>query len=212
MEMSIWQINFLVGALCISLSVSANIASTLVQSFPSNTVVSTVLSGIQFEHFKEKPSHVVKSKLSVEQFTSTVNTIANSYGLAQDVKNSILDGLHAEVNKEVVQQLKFTRGGPSSVIYGRIATMKRKDGTMDLAQAIHQVDFKLTPEIIHHKKKKRILGIVVRTKRWEEKKERTLSENDRQRLLSFVQGKALSGFNDMFTAQISGTCSADSGC
>ena len=201
---------------CIALSCGedggSKVAIALVQSFPPNTQISTSVSGIPFEYFREKPVHLLKSRLSIQQFTSTVNDIIKSYELDAEVKNALLDAQYAEVNKEVIQKLKFTRGKQSNAIYGRIATIKREDGTIDLAQAIHEVDFQLKPEIIQHKKVRRNFWGRKRTKRWEEKKERTLSENERQYILSFVQGKSLSGFSAKFAAQISGTCSAGSAC
>ena len=113
--------------------------------------------------------------------------------------------MYAEVNKILIREFNFKRGGPGNVIHGRIATIKRSDGTIDLAQAIHKIDFRLQQEIIHHKKKRK-LGIVVKVKRWTEERPRSISEADRNRLHSYAQYKALFGFSSSFGNHISGAC------
>lgn len=92
----------------------------------------------------------------------------------------ILEGLCARVNEAVIRKFKVIDGGQNTMMHGHVATMKRQDGTMDLAVAVQQADFKLEPEEIHHKNVKRFFGIVYDIDRWVERRERTLSENDRQ--------------------------------
>lgn len=188
-----------------------NVASALVTSFPTATVSSVSDIGLSFEYFTDTAHNSVELELSPQKFSQIVESFSGSYGLTDGVKNSILDGLYGQVNQVRFQQLDFIRGGPGHAAYGCVATMKREDGTIDLAVAASQANFKLNPEIIHHKKVKRFLGIKTGTKRWVETKERTLSEKDRGRITDYMMKKALDGFSAKFRNQITGTC-ASSGC
>ena len=170
------------------------IGSVLVNSFPSLSQVAPSVEGIPFQYFNETPSHVVKNGLAIPQFTALVNDLSSTHGLADDMKRSILDAQYTAVSAEVIREFKFIRGGPGTVTYGRIATMKKPDGTIDCAHAIHKVNFELQPEIIVHKKKKRFAGVVVKVKKRTERHPLSLSEADQNRLYSYTQYKALTGF------------------
>lgn len=209
--MDIWLF-YAIGAFCISFSGGERlyVATALVRSFPPDTgVYTSVRSEIPFEYFTEKPLYVLKSKLTTKQFTSVVNTLMKSHGLTDEVKDTVLKGLYARVNEAVIRQFKFSVGGPCTMMYGHVATMKGQDGTMDLAVAIQQADFKLEPEEIYHRDVKRFFGIEYGVDRWVERRERTLSVNDREYLYNFLQGKALAGFNKL-SAQFADYCSVDS--
>ena len=199
-------ISFIVIITTLNFAEGYNVANALVQSFPQNSKVAPSLPGIPFQNFQETPSHVVRYGLTSGQFSEHVDELSSTYSLSESTKTFILDGMYAEVNKEVIREFNFKRGGPGNVIHGRIATIKRSDGTIDLAQAIHKVDFKLQPEIIHHDRKRRILGIVVRVERWKEERPRSISEADQNRLHSYAQYKALFGFSGSFGNHISGAC------
>ena len=145
---------------------------------------------LHFDKFEERGSDNLEVELSVGDFASKVDRLSADFGLDGDVKQSILEGQYAEVNKNIIKRFQFKRGQGGNIVQGLVATRKRQIGTIDFGHVIRRVDFRLSPEIIHHKKKKKkCFGLMHKTKRWTETRPRSLSHNDEALLEQYIQRK-----------------------
>lgn len=192
------------------------VATALLQSFPRGSgsfhEVQQAVKRLPFQTFREAASDDINVGLTVPQFENKVLGLARDFGLDEAMKQSILEGQYAEVNKEIVKKFAFKRGQAGEVIQGLIATMKRPDGTIDIGHVIHRLEFQLAPEIIRHKKKKK-KWFKNRTKVWYEAIMRTLSHKDEELLTSYVEHKLSDGLEHIrqkAQAVGEGTCTADS--
>ena len=172
------------------------VANALMRSFPRGSgnfnEVQKALKALPFQNFREAASDDLNLGLTVQQFKDKVQTLARDFGLGDDTKQSILEGQFAEVNKEVVKNFLFKRGEAGKVTQGLIVTMKRPDGTIDIGHVIHRLDFRLAPEIIMHKRRRR-RGFRRRTRVRYEAKMRSLSHRDEELLVSYVGHKLYEG-------------------
>lgn len=194
---------------------AGNIASALARGFSTDTQLSTAEQSVRqipFEYFNEKPSYGIQHHMSVGEFTTYVGRLASDFGIPKDIESSILDGIHAEVNREIVKEIRFSKGNPGTVTYGQVSTLRHADGRIDMAHTIHHVSFKLKPDIIKKKKKKRFLGIKVGSRTKYIQVERNLSDREMAVLVNYAQHKAFSSFRSSYAREIDGgTCPAG-GC
>lgn len=95
------------------------------------------------------------------------------------------------MNQEIVQEFKFEKGAPGSVLYGRIATLKHEDSTIDLAYVFFFLEFKLSPKKIEERRRKKFLFITYGSHTVVRFEERNLSEKDKEHISDFYRIKAL---------------------
>ena len=86
---------------------------------------------------------------------SKVDRLSADFGLDVDVKQSILEGQYAEVNKNITKRFQFKRGQAGNIlqclvvymyvymcvhVQGLVVTRKSLVGTIDFGH-VHRVDF-----------------------------------------------------------------------
>ena len=104
-DVVIVSIVVLIFGTCCSQLAYGNVASVLVKGFSIDNQLAQAEQGIRqipFTSFNERPSHSVQYRMSTGEFTSFVRSLASNYAIPKVMENSILDGLYAEVNREVV--------------------------------------------------------------------------------------------------------------
>ena len=193
------------------------IVAALINAYPKDGLVDLnslreSLKKIPFSNFQERASDDLEVGLSLDDFKSRVGRLTTDFGLNDGVKQSILEGQYAEVNKEVIKRFEFRRGESGQVIQGIAATRKRQDGTIDFGHVIHRLNFQLSPEVIQHSRTRR-RWFRSRTRTWYEARSRTLSHKDEVLLVNYVQRKLVDGIDHLKSKALSlgeGTCNADS--
>ena len=177
---------------CVS---AQTVESSLLSDYSSGKLkaVKDAVKQLPFERFQDLTANSIFRSLSSSLFTSKVEELTKAHGLSQQVKDSILDGMYAQVNKAQVQSFHFERGtGISS--YAKFATLRKQDGTMDFSYMIASLNFSLKPTILVYKKTKK-KWFKKRTKHYYESRPRSLSEQERQRITDYVYHEAHHSFN-----------------
>ena len=182
-----------------------NVASVLARGFSTDSQLSLAeqdIRQIPFKSFNERPSHGVKYGMSTGDFTTFVRSLSSNFAIPKDTENSILDGLYAEVNREVVREINFSKGS-GYVTYGQVSTLRHNDGRIDLAHTIHHLSFQLQPA---HKKKKQC-------RRHKNKKPRNLSEQELTAMMNYAKYKAITNFRSGHAGDIAtGDSCPSEGC
>jgi len=184
-----------------------SVGKILLDSFTSEDIKETDLTaaeelvrGFTFDKYNEQISCKILTKIKLEDFETLVSRIVTRYQIPVDIKERILDGQYAEANQEIVQEFKFEKGAPGSVLYGRIATLKHEDSTIDLAYVFFFLEFKLSPKKIEERRRKKFLFITYGSHTVVRFEERNLSEKDKEHISDFYRIKALKGFKKEFPA------------
>ena len=178
------------------------VAMVLVSAFSRDTVTSKDLTaadeavrGLTFDLFNEHASSRVMTGIELADFETLINGIAKRMEIPDDIRLDILDSKLAATNQEVVRNFYFAKGESGSFTYnGRIVTVKPNKSTINLAYSIYHLDFKLSPQVIEHTKKKKFLGFTTGKKVWRETKERNLSTREQEHLSLYFMDKAIKGF------------------
>ena len=185
-----------------------NVAKALVKLFSKDeetikdlTAADEVVRGLTFDLFNEKVSCKVMKGILLQDYKTVVDRFVQRYSIPKDVESSLLDGELAEENFEVIVNFKFAKGETGGFTYGRVATVKH-DGKIDMAYSVYFLEFKLSPRVIEHKKKKKFLGFTIGTKVWRETQERNLSVKDRDYMQSYFMKKAIEGFREQYSGLI----------
>lgn len=183
----------------------ARVAMVLVSTFSRDKVTSKDLTaaeesvrGLTFDVFNEKTSCRVMTGIRLADFEPLVNSIAERMGFPDDVRKAILESKFAEVNNEVIYDFRFTKGETGRFTYGRIATLKPDDATINLAYSVYNLEFKLSPQVIEHTKRKKFLGFTTGKKVWRETRERNLSAKEQDWLRIYFLNKAVKGFKEEY--------------
>ena len=72
-----------------------------------------------------------------------------------------------KVNMQEIMDFKFKKGDDDKFGYGRMYTRKSQNGEVDIAIAMYNLDFKLSPKIVQYEKTTTFLGFVTgSTKMW----------------------------------------------
>ncbi|KXJ05266.1 hypothetical protein AC249_AIPGENE6409 [Exaiptasia diaphana] len=164
------------------------------------TSAEELVRGLTFDKYNEEISCKILSKIKKEDFEEVVDRIATRHKIPENYKQAILDGKFGEVNREVIREFKFEKGKHGTVQYGRTLTIRRKDGTIDLAYALFSLEFKLSPIRIEERIRKRFLFITYGSRTIVRFEERNLSEKDKDNLFDFYRSKALKGFMKEYPA------------
>ena len=141
----------------------AKVAMVLVSAFSKDKVTSKDLTaadeavrGLTFDLFNEHVSSRVMTGIELADFETLINSIAKRLKIPDDIRLAILEGKLAATNQEVVRNFYFAKGESGSFTYnGRIVTVKPNKSTINLAYSLYHLDFKLSPQVIEHTKKKK---------------------------------------------------------
>ena len=190
-----------------SLSTVVSVGKILLDSFSSKdvkrkdlTAAEELVKGLTFDKYNEEIACKILTKINETDFETVVSRIATRHQIPADIQDSILDGKYGEVNREIVREFKFEKGGPGSVLYGRTVTVKREDSTIDLAYAFFFLEFQLSPRKIEERHRQRFLGIVYGSHTVVRFEERNLSEKEKEQIFNFYRVKALNGFQKEYPA------------
>ena len=195
--------------------VDGNVAAVLANGFSTDkqiTLAEQKIRQIPFKYFSERPSHGVRLRMSTGEFTAFVRRLASDFTIPKDVEASILDGLYAAVNREIVKEIYFSKGNPGFVTYGQVSTLRHNDGRIDLAHTIYHFSFQLEPDIVKYKKPKRFLGIEYGSKTKYKKVDRTLSDQDMTILVDYAKYRAFTNFKNGYAREITGGSCHVGGC
>ena len=128
----------------------------------------------------------------------SLQRLTSDFTIPRDIQELILDVLCAEVNREVIREMYFSRGNPGWVTYGQIVTRRCNDGSIDVAHTVHRISFQLQPMIIttKHKKTKRRFGIKCghKNKYRSTAVPRSLSDQEGKDLQTYAKCKAFLDF------------------
>ena len=190
----------------------AHVAMVLVSTLSSDKVTSRDLAaaeesfrGLTFDVFNEKISCRVMTGIRLADFETLVNSIARRMGFPDGVREAILESKYAEVNDEVKYEFKFAKGETGSFTYGSIATVRPDDATINLAYSVYNLEYKLSPQVIEHTKKKKFLGFTTSNEVWREKRERNLSVKEQDWLRIYFLNKAVKGFKEYYAGLLEGS-------
>ena len=189
----------------------ARVAMVLVSAFSRDKVTSKDLTaaeesvrGLTFDLFNEKTSCRVMTGIKLDDFETLINSIARRLEIPDNIRLAILESKLAKVNTEVTIDFKFAKGETGSFTYGRIATDKPDDTTINLAYSVYHLEFKLSPQVIEHTKKKKFLGFTTGKKVWRETRERDISVKEQDRLRIYFLNKAVKGFKEEYAGLLEG--------
>lgn len=191
-----------------SLSTAQSAAKILLKSLTSEEITETDLTaaeelgcGFTCDKYKEEIVTQVSEKIKLTDFATLVRRIAARNGIPAKIQDGILAGQHCGVNERRISEFKFQKGETGSFVYGRTATVKREDSTIDLAFVLFHLEFKLSPRRIEERHREAILGIIPNGSytvvRFEE---RNLSEKEQEHITIFFRAKALKGFMQEYPA------------
>ena len=181
------------------------VAMLLVSAFSRDTVTSKDLTaadeavrGLTFDLFNEHVSSDVMAGIELADFETLINGIAKRMNIPDDIRLDILRSKLAATRQEVVRNFHFAKGETGSFTFGRIDTVKPNKSTINLAYSLYHLDFKLSPQVIEHTKKKKFFGFTIGKKVWRETKERNLSTREQEHLSLYFMDKAIKGFKGDF--------------
>jgi hypothetical protein len=185
-----------------------NVAQALVRLFSKDeerakdlTAADELVRGLTFDMFDEKISCRVGRGILLTDYRTVIENFARRFSIPDDVKDSLFDGQYHEDMVEVVQNFKFEKGKKGSFVYGRVATIKHGD-KIDMAYSVYTLDFKLSPIVIEHRKKKKFLWFTTGEKVWHETKERNMSSKEKDNLQEHLMIKAISKFRTEYAGLI----------
>ena len=186
----------------------AHVAMVLVSAFSRDIVSSNILTaaeeyvrGLKFDVFNEIIFCDLKTGIRLADFETVVNGIAgllSPIGFPDDVHQAILDSKHAEVNDEEICDFRFPKGEAEHFTYGRFATVKPDDATINLAYSVYHLKFKLSPQVIEDTRKNEFLGFTNSKEVWRETREINLSVIKHDRLRIYFLNKAVKSFKEEY--------------
>ena len=186
------------------MSTTGPISSALMQAFPTGRHklehAKQQIREIPFIRFDETSSHGAQHDLAAGDFTNFFQRLTSDFTIPRDIQKLILDALCAELNREVIREMYFSRGNPGWVTYGQIVTRRCNDGSIDVAHTVHRISFQLQPMIIttKYKKTKRILGMKCghKNKYRSTAVPRSLSDQEGKDLQTYAMCKAFLDFTE----------------
>lgn len=190
------------------MSTALSVTKILLESFTSEEITETDLTaaeelvrGLTFDKYDERIITKESNNIKLKDFATLVSRIATRYQIPADIEGEILDGQYCEVNKAQIREFKFQKGETGRILYGRTATVKREDSTIDLAFVLFHLEFKLSPKRIEERHRKKFLGLITygshSVVRFEE---RNLSEKEQEHISDFFRAKAVKGIKQEYPA------------
>ena len=162
------------------------------------TAAEESVRGLTFDVFNENTSCRVMTGIKLDGFETLINNIARHLGIPDDIRDAILESNFAEVNSEVTIDFCFAKGETGNFTYGRTATVKPDDTTINLAYSVYHLEFKLSPQVIEHTKKKKFLGFTTGKKVWRETRGRNLTVKEQDHLRTYFKKKTMDGFKEEY--------------
>ena len=171
-----------------------SVADVLAQGFSTDNQISSadncIIRKIPFQSFNERKFYGVKYRMSKGDFTEFVHGLSSKFAVPKVTENSLLEVLYAEVNKEVVREIHFSKGF-GYVTYGQVSILRHNDGWIDLAYTIHHVSFQIQPGMVRHEKSSGLSDWGHKTKY---RGEPSLSDQEMTILLNYAKYKAINNF------------------
>lgn len=190
------------------MSTALSVTKILLESFTSEEITETDLTaaeelvrGLTFDKYNEKIITKEGNNIKLTDFATLVSRIATRYQIPADIEGAILDGQYQKVNKAQISEFKFQKGETGSILYGRTATIKQEDSTIDLAFVLFHLEFKLSPKRIEERHRKKFLGLITygshSVVRFEE---RNLSQKEQDHISDFFRAKVVKGIKQEYPA------------
>ena len=194
----------------ISGAVASEVAKVMVKVLSSSeettrnlTEAEETVRGLTFDLFREKTLCKLLQGIMLEDYESLVNGLAKRLDLPELISAGMLDNKYLAVGHESVIDFKFEKGTPGFFTLGRIATVRTEGNKIDMAYAIYHLDFKISPNVIEHKKKKKFLGFTTGSKVWHTTRERNMSQTEQASMKSYFMKKAIDEFKKEYSGFIS---------
>ena len=192
-----------------------SVVNTMVNAFTTDEetteyrLAEETVRGLTFDKFNETVSCKVLKGIELCNFHTVIDGIAKRFQIPDDIKGSILTGMYAQENYEVILDFKFSKGEVGGFIYGRFATIKRPGNVIDAAYSVYNLVFKLSPRVVEKVKEKKFLGYTLKKEKWERNIDRDLSEREQDHMRVYFLRKAIDGFRREYAGLIKGdTCPA----
>ena len=134
--------------------------------------------------------------IELSAYDQVIEIVASSLKLPPHIKSQLLVGKHLKLNVQVIKDFKFKKGDDGSFVYGRMVTYKSQNDQVDIALAMYDLTFKLSPLRIEHKKAKLFLGFfdIGETEVWTDETARSLSMQRDGALRAYFLKQALNEF------------------
>ena len=189
----------------------ACVAVALAKAFSGDTATGRGLTaaeesvrGLKFDVFKEKTSCRLMTGIRLTDFESLVNSMAKRMDFPDGLRGAILESQFAGESHQVIREFWFKKGEIGSFTFGRVAALRQDDTTIDLAYAVYDLEFKLSPDVTDHEKKKKFLCFTIGKKVWQETREKDLSIKEKDCLQMYFANKAVKGFKEEYHALMEG--------
>ena len=148
-------------------SASEALITSLSEDTETTTDLAEPLEGLTFDTFKESAFIQEMNGIELSAYDKVFEIIASTLQLPDHIKSQLLAGKYIKVNMQEIMDFKFKKGDDGKFAYGRMYTRKSQNGEVDIAIAMYNLDFKLSPKIVQYEKKTTFLGFVTgSTKMW----------------------------------------------
>ena len=155
------------------------------------------LEKLKFTKFKEDFSFKSLKGMPIKEFKGFADRLQKRFELLDDVKNSLLDGLIADENQEMLKSFHFD-DGKGNIRHGRFITLKRND-KMDVAYAVYTLSFELVENEISELVYELLFHMVPVSKIWSYKKEApNLTEGQKNKFSQWCEVKLFNSFQEKF--------------
>ena len=161
--------------------------------------------GLHFDFIDDDSYCQLLQRMKKPDFDIVVADIAEEeFEYPQRIKNKVMRGKRAPVNKILVSHFRYEVGKGGSAKYGFIATLKHEDNTFDLAVCMQSLNFKLAPRKILHEKKTKVFGMTTSESTWIEYVETSLSQDQKEQLEGYLRTRLFKTFTADFSNMLPG--------
>ena len=191
----------------------AHVAMVLVSAFSRDiansnlTAAEEYVRSLKFDVLNEIIVCDIMTGTTLADFETVVNSISgllSPIGFPDYVYQSIVGGKFAEVNEELIRDFRYSKGEAGHFMYGRFATVKPDDATINLAYSVYDLEFEFSPHVIEHVKTRKFLGFTIGEKVWRETREIDLSIKEQDWLRIYFLSKAVKGFKEQYADLLEG--------
>ena len=161
--------------------------------------------GFHFDFIDDDSYCQLLQRMKEPDFAIVVADIAEEeFEYPQQIKNQVMRGKRAPVNKILVSQFRYEVGKGGSAKYGFIATLKHEDNTFDLAVCMQSLNFKLAQKKILHEKKTKVFSMTTSESTWIEYVETSLSQDQKEQLEGYLRTRLFKTFTAHFSNMLPG--------
>ena len=120
---------------------------------------------VAFDRYEAKQDMTLKRGLDRKMLEEVIGRISQRYGLEDDVKADIMDGLKIDINVKDVKEFAFVRGQITSnskgtVLFFRCASSKSGQDSFDFILVSNRLEFELSPRVKLVSKQQYLLGFI----------------------------------------------------